>query len=228
MEKLVYLLHPEASVAAAVVRDGLLQEAVPGMRAESAERISVNLFDEAVEQGTAVVISHSDPPIRAAVTFWLENSDDRAGCEALLSAQAAQLAGYLVVESRPVIHHPPIGERAPGYNLVSRIFKRPDISDASFIQRWNHEHREVALATQSTFSYVRNAVVRTLTADAPACDGIVEESFPIEALTDPHAWYNCDSEEEYQRRLARMMDSVMAFLDLEPLESIPMSEYWMG
>ena len=223
----MYLLQPEASVAASVVRDGLLQETVSGLRSEGAGRISVNLFDEAVEQGAGSVIAHRDPPIRAMVCFWLENSGDRAGCEALLGAQVAQLAGYLVVESRPLVHSRAAGGRVPGYNLVTRIFQRPDISYETFIQRWMHDHREVALAT-SARSYVRNAVVRTLTVDAPVCQGIVEQNFPIEALTDPHLWYDCDSEEEYQRRLTRMMDDVASFLDMEPLETLPMSEYWMG
>jgi hypothetical protein len=56
----------------------------------------------------------------------------------------------------------------------------------------------------------------------------VEESFPIEALSDPHVWYDCEDDDEYKRRLKRMMDSVNAFLDLNVLESIPMSEYWLG
>ena len=91
-----------------------------------------------------------------------------------------------------------------------------------------NEHRVVALETQSTTAYVRNAVVRALTPGAPVRDGIVEETFPIEALSDPHVWYDCTSDEEYQRRLARMMDSVNAFLDMGPLVSVPMSEYFLG
>ena len=59
-------------------------------------------------------------------------------------------------------------------------------------------------------------------------DGIVEEGFPIAALTDPLAWYACDTKEEHKRRLQRMMDSVNAFLDLSVLESTPMSEYFQG
>jgi hypothetical protein len=121
-----------------------------------------------------------------------------------------------------------VGERAPGANLVTCINRLPGLSDEAFLDHWNNEHRKVALETQSTIAYVRNAVVRALTPGAPVRDGIVEETFPIEALTNPHVWYNCDNEEEYQRRLARMMESVQAFLDFEPMVSVPMSEYFLG
>lgn len=228
MEKVVYLLHPGREWSGAQLREGLVSEVAKRLRAEGAHWISVNVADEAVLQGKSVTISHSDPPIRAALCFWLENSDDRAQCEASLRPYAEKMAGYLVAESRPLIHERPLGSRSPGCNLVTRIFKRPDLSQEDFIALWNHEHRKVAVETQSTFGYVRNAVLRALGPDSLPCDGVVEESFPIEALTDPHVWYACDSEEEYKRRLQRMMDSVNAFLDLAPLESVPMSEYWLG
>ena len=158
----------------------------------------------------------------------MHSADERGACEALLGEHARALAGYLVVESRPIVHTPPVGRRAPGANLVTCITKRADIDEARFLDLWNNEHRAVALETQSTFAYVRNAIVRSLTADAPAFDGIVEEGFPIEALSDPHVWYDCRSQDEYERRLKRMIDSVTAFLDLGVIESMPMSEYYLG
>ena len=158
----------------------------------------------------------------------MQNSDDRESCEAALDQHAARLDGYLVVESRPLVHQPPVGERAPGTNLVTTIKKRSGLGQAEFMDLWNEEHKQVALETQSTFGYVRNAIVRALTPDATPWDGIVEESFPIEALTDPLVWYNTKDEKEYQARLARMIASVTAFLDLENMESTPTSEYWLG
>ena len=228
MEKLVYLIDADASLPGADLRGALIEKAAPGLRAAGATRITVNVEDEHVAQGGGVKIMRADPPLRAMVSFWLESADDRGPCEAALSPHGAALTGYLVVESRPLIHHPPLGERAAGANLVTCINRLPGISEEEFIDRWNNEHRKVALETQSTTAYVRNAVVRALTPGAPQRDGVVEETFPIEALTDPHVWYDCSDEEEYQRRLARMMDSVNAFLDLGPLVSVPMSEYFLG
>ena len=228
MEKLVYVIEAEAARPGADLRAGLVEKAAPALRAAGAGQISVNVEDEHVAAGAAVKIARSDPSLRGLVTFWLESADDRGPCEAALSPHAATLAGYLVAESRPMVHQPPLGERAPGANLVTCINRLPGLSDDEFFDRWNIEHRQVALETQSTTAYVRNAVLRPLTPGAPALDGIVEETFPIEALSSPHAWYDCDNEEEYKRRLARMMESVNAFLDLSCLVSTPMSEYFLG
>ena len=68
--------------------------------------------DEAVTAGQA--FRKSDPPIRAMVSFWLENHDDRSACEAALASHARKLAGYLVAESRPMLHERTQGERSPG------------------------------------------------------------------------------------------------------------------
>jgi len=228
MEKLVYLVHQSLDTPGPDLRASLIEKAVPALRRAGASRIGISVHDEHVAQGEGVVIRRADPPVRALVGFWMENSDDRSPCEDALAPAAAALHGYLVVESRPLVHTPPVGERAPGANLVTAIRKRADIDEAEFLERWNEEHRKVALETQSTFAYVRNAVVRPLTREAPAWDGVVEESFPIEALTDPHVWYDCADEAEYRRRLERMMASVTAFLDLSHMESTPMSEYWLG
>jgi hypothetical protein len=228
MEKLVYLLAVEEAVAGPDLRAALIEKAAPALRGAGAMQIGVSLDDEAVASGAGVRIRRADPPIRALVSFWMHNADDRGPCESPLADCSTSLSGYLVAESRPMLSEAPQGQRAPGTNLVTCIRKRPDLDDDTFFDRWNNEHKQVALETQSTFAYTRNAVVRALTADAHPWDGVVEESFPIEALTDPKVWYDCDSDEEYQARLARMIGSVRGFLDLSDMESIPMSEYFLG
>lgn len=228
MEKLAYLLHYRTDVPGAELRSTLIERVAPALREAGAVNIGVSVDDDHVADGQGPAIVKSDPPVRALVCFWMENADDRGACEKLLAEGAEVLHGYLVVESRPLLHSPPIGERAPGANLVTCIKRRADISDADFIDRWHNEHKIVACEIQSTFGYVRNVVVRALTPDAPDWDGIVEESFPMEALTDPQVWYDCDSDDEYKKRVVRMVESVTAFLDLGPLESMPMSEYYLG
>jgi hypothetical protein len=162
------------------------------------------------------------------VSFWMQNADDRAPCEAALAPHAKRLAGYLVVESRPLIHDRPVGQRTPGMNQVTCINRKRDISDEEFIAIWHGDHRVVAVETQSTVGYVRNVVVRSLTDGAPPFDGIVEETFPIEALTDSRVFYDAASQEEFKANLARMIESCQRFLDFEPLETTHMSEYYLG
>ncbi len=227
MEKLVYLLRePQASPGGAF-RDRLLSFA-PAVESAGGFRLSVNVDDEAVVNGAGVTIGKLDPPIRAMVSFWMENSDDRAVAEAALRDVTASIDGYLVVESVPTpntAHRVPPGERTPGFSLVTCINSLASLPREDFWRLWYEEHKRVAQDTQSTFGYVRNTVVRSLTEDAPGCDGIVEELFPIEALNDQKVWYAAESDDDLQANLQRMMESVQNFLDLGRLESHPMSQY---
>lgn len=114
----------------------------------------------------------------------------------------------------------------PGFSLVGCIEPAPGLSHPEFIDRWESSHRQVAIETQSTFSYVRNEIVRPLTPEAPAWGGIVEEGFPIEALNDPRVFYDArDSEERFKANSKRMIESCLSFLSLENVDSHPMSEY---
>ncbi len=226
MEKLAYLVFQEADLAGSELRTALIDKAVPALREAGASEISVSVDDEDVAASTP--IRRSDPPIRAFVSFWLQDSDERAACEAALAPHAGRLAGFLVVESRPLLHHPPKGSRAPGTNQVTCIAKKQGQDYDEFIRIWHGDHREVAIETQSTTGYVRNEVVRALTDDAPPWHAIVEETFPIEALSDPKVFYAAADDEELARNMKRMMDSCQRFLDFEPLECTPMSEYYLG
>lgn len=226
MEKLVYLIFREADCPGSDLRTALLDKAASELRAGGAREISINVHDEAVSAGKP--IRNSDPPVRAMVSFWMQNADDRRACEEALAAQALRLVGYLVVESRPLVHRPPKGERAPGMNQVTCISRRPGQDYDEFIHIWHGDHKRVAIETQSTTGYVRNVVARKLTAGAPDWDGVVEETFPIEALTDPRAFYAARSDRELKVNLDRMIDSCQRFLDFGSLECTPMSEYYLG
>ena len=109
------------------------------------------------------------------------------------------------------------------------VTKRADVSQEEFIRIWHGDHRQVAIETQSTFGYVRNEIFRALTPGAPdQWTAFVEESVPMAALTDPHAFYDAKSEEAYRANLDRMMTSCNRFLDLGPMEVTYVSEYYLG
>jgi hypothetical protein len=227
MEKLYYLMFDEAERPGGALRDALIEKAAPALRAAGARDITVNVQDEAVAAGKP--LRRSDPPIRASVALWLEDSDDRGPCEQVLAAQTRRLAGYLVVESRPLRHQPPRGARTDGTKQVTCIAKRADLPYAEFIRIWHGDHKVVAVETQSTFGYVRNEIVRPLTEGAPTgWIAVVEENFPIGALTDPKVFYAAGSDAELERNVKRMLDSCNRFLDMAPLEFTHMSEYWLG
>lgn len=226
MEKLAYLIFQEADLPGSELRAALLEKAAPALRAAGAREITIHVQDEAVADGTPM--RRSDPPIRAMVSFWMHNADDRGPCEDALAEHARRLAGYLMVESRPLVHEAPRGRRTPGMNQVTCISKKPGLDYDEFIRIWQQDHKVVAIETQSTVGYVRNVIVRKLTDGAPDWDAIVEETFPIEALTDPHVFYDAKSEEELARNSKIMVESCQRFLDFEPLEYTHMSEYYLG
>ncbi len=67
-----------------------------------------------------------------------------------------------------------------------------------------------------------------MTAGARNYLGIVEENFPIEALTDPMAFYDASPEVQLRERVERMIRNVERFLQMDEVELTPMSEYLLG
>lgn len=227
MQKLFYLLFDEAGADGDALRELLCDRAVPAMQAAGATDVTVFATDSDVAAGSP--IQQVDPPIRAMVSFWLEDAGDRQPSEAALSECSPSLAGYLVVESRPVMHEMVVGKRTEGMKQISCITKRADISEEEFISIWHHDHRQVAIETQSTFGYVRNEIFRALTPGAPdQWDAFVEESFPMGALTDQHVFYAAKDQAEYEKNFKIMMDSCGRFLDHGPIEVTFVSEYFRG
>jgi hypothetical protein len=228
MEKLVYVLwRPHGAEADAFAAQ--LKTAVAGWAPLGARKISLNVVDRFVEPALVVRLTHLDPPPSAVLTFWMDACDDRGAIEEDLLRRTSRFAGYLVVESVPLVnttHTAPLGERTPGTNMIALIERPERIAYDRWIAHWHGHHKCVALETQCTYAYVRNVVVRSLTPGAPPWAGIVEEGFPSEAVTDPMLWYRAGgSEQTMQKNMARMIESVQAFLDIDRVESHPMSEY---
>lgn len=228
MEKMAYLLWrktPEETGAA--FRDRLLAKLPSAFEAAGGTRFKLCVTDEHVAAGAELHLGAHRPD--ALVTGWIECCQDRGPTEALLAAESGRIAGYLVAESHPLRVAAPDGgggARMPGFTLVGCIEPKPGMSTRAFADRWESVHRDVAIAVQSTFSYVRNEVVRPLTDGAPAWGGIVEEGFPIDALANPQVFYDAVGDEaKYRDHLRQMVESCAAFLDLEKVDSHPMSEY---
>ena len=186
MEKLAYLLWNEQADARApaddAFRDRLVTELPNALANADARRLKICVTDSDVAAGAKLHLGAERPG--ALVTFWLECIQDREAAETVLSGVSHRLAGFLVAESQPLKTQTPadgFGQRMPGFTLVGCIEPKPGMSRVEFAERWESVHRAVAIETQSTFSYVRNEVVRPVTSDAPPWGGIVEETFPTEA-----------------------------------------------
>ncbi len=93
-------------------------------------------------------------------------------------------------------------------------------------RRWHGTQSPVSAELQPRTRYVRNEVVRPLTADAPLADGIVEEGWPSPRhVEDPMLFFSAGSAAELDANVSRMMESVSSCLDLARLRSSTMSEY---
>jgi hypothetical protein len=227
VEKLASVLwKPRDSSDEAFAR--ALLASAPELTKRGAGRLRVNVVDDAVAPGAGVRVGRMDPPKAAVVLYWLDEADARGPIEQALADVASRVESFLVVESEPMPnreHVAPLGERTPGFNLVTCIEPKDGMAYADFVHHWHTEHRRCAFETQSTFAYVRNEIVRAF-GDAPPWAAIVEESFPSEALADPRVWYDWQgSEERFQRNRKWMIESCVAFLALDRVEAHPMSEY---
>ena len=100
-----------------------------------------------------------------------------------------------------------------------------DLTHAQWLRYWHDTHTQVAIDTQATVGYVQNTVTEPLTS-GPRVDGLVEELFPMAAMTDRHAfWGSGGDDAELRHRVARMLDSVTAFGADRDIDVVPSSRY---
>jgi hypothetical protein len=201
------------------VADALLGLGLPGL--------SVNVRDDAVRQ-SLMTLTTLDPPVAAVVSMWTRQCYGGQLTAALdiLTGECEQLGAYLVTESVP-LPGPAVeaGARTAGLANIALLRRPAELDMATWLGRWQRDHTPVAIETQSTFGYTQNWVVRKLTPEAPTIDGIVEELFPIEAVTDLRAFFGAADDADLQDRLGRMVESTSAFGANRRIDTVPTSRY---
>ena len=236
MEKTIYILTGANG-------DRLLGS-VDTFTSAGATEVQINLADEAVAPADRLRIVHQTPAPDAFVSLWLPTAHhtirepvDLAICAA--AGDRAHLASYLVTESCPLTptdadHTVPPGTRTPGFAQMALLRRPADQTRDDYLTAWLDQHTQVAIETQSTFSYTQNVTVRPLTIagatipDPPLdpIDGIVEECFPTAAMTDPHVFFNAIGDDgRLADHTSRMIASTSAFLDFDRIDVIPTSRY---
>lgn len=160
------------------------------------------------------------PECAAIVSVWLDSLDDRASIENALGASAD---GYLVTESVPQRRRErdwPDGVVSPGITHCT-WFPKPDrLTDDEFYRGWHDVHSPASFRLHPLrWEYVRDAVARTLTPDAPPVRAIVFERFrSVDDYADPSRLYGPpDTLEETMRDLP-------LYADFESLSSRPCHE----
>jgi hypothetical protein len=193
------------------------------LRAAGADRLQLNLDDEAVAQ--APLRFGPGTPITAVVSVWTAGP---IGDPVAVVRDLDPTADAWRVEERRPIEPPAVADGVRADALANLAFlRRPEsMSPDAWRTDWLDRHTTVAIETQGTFGYVQNPVFEALTPDAPPVAGIVEELFPMAGMTDSHAFYGSGGDdEELKRRFTRLMDSVGRFGADQGLDLVPTSRY---
>lgn len=225
MEKVIVLLRDEerderwCEGLRGAVADQILALGVAGL--------AVNVRDDVV-RSSLMTLTTLEPPVVAVVSVWVQQCYGSQAREAiaLLSGKSASPAAYLVTESVPLV--PPAvesGERTMGLANVALLRRPHGLDRDTWLARWQLDHTSVAIETQATFGYTQNVVWRALTPNAPAIDGIVEELFPLEAISDLAAFFGAADEVDLAERMNRMIASTSAFGANENVDTVPTSRY---
>jgi hypothetical protein len=197
------------------------------LRAAGATRLQVNV-DDADVKAAMLRITTFDSPVPAVVSVWtdVESGADPDTISKLLAGVAERSAGWEVEETVRLV--PPVvemGVRTPALAQIGFLRIPADLPADEWLRIWQGQHTSVAIDTQDTFGYVQNRVLRTVHG-TDRVDALVEELFPMAAMTDVHAFYGSGGDDaELQRRIKLMVESVTRFGAHTNLDSVPTSRY---
>ncbi|MEV3905690.1 hypothetical protein AB0K11_25505 [Mycobacterium sp. NPDC050551] len=197
----------------------LLDTGVPGLAVQ---------VRDAVVRDSLMTLTTMDPPVMAVVSVWTQQyyGGQLGAVLERLSHECTEAAAYLVTESVPLAPPTPApGERAAGLVNVALLRRPADLDEATWLTRWHVDHTPVALATQATSGYVQNTVVRALTPAAPEIAALVEETFPLEAVSDLHAFFGAADDADLGDRMRRMLASTGRFGADRTVDTVPTSRY---
>lgn len=201
------------------VSDELLASGLPGL--------TLNVRDSAVRD-SLMTLTTLDPPVVAVVSMWVHQYYGRQVQAALevLARECESAAAYLVTESVPLPGPSTApGERTDGLANIALLRRPAGLDEETWLYRWHIGHTPVAIATQATFGYTQNTVVRALTPGAPRVSAIVEELFPLEAVSDLHAFFGAADDADLGDRMQRMVASTDAFGASSDIDTVPTSRY---
>lgn len=195
------------------------------LAALGAERLQVNVDDEPVAR--ALRIPTTTPAIGAIVSVWLPDGSSLDAVVSVLASAADRVAGWEVAERRPIAPDEVWdGSRLDGLANTALLRVPAELTHEEWQHRWLVDHTPVAMATQGTFGYLQNVVVRPVTPDAPPVAALVEELFPTAGIDDIHAFYGSGgSDAELTDRITRLMASVARFGADRDLDLVPSSRY---
>lgn len=231
----MYVLRRPAGSDGDAPARALREVVVPRLLALGPAGLALDVDDADATVPSPVPTPEGEDPHTAVVSLWLPSLDERTRYEEALAAADLPFAGYLVTESLCTEYGDnqwsqprdwPDGRRSPGVLTVA-LLERPDrIPYADWVAHWHGVMSPVSAELQPRCRYVRNAVVRAVTEDAPRLAAIVEEAWPSpQHVSDPMLFFCAESDTELADHMMRMLEVVSAFLDMDRIRNNTMSEY---
>lgn len=232
----MYLVWLPAGTTPDGAREAMIDAAGPALVAAGARALTIDVDDERAQVPPPAPPPPDEDAVRAIVSLWLDAYDHRAAFETILREHATRLAGYQAVESMYRDYGGnqwsgprdwPDGTRSPGVLTVSLIEQKRGMDFEEWITFWHTKQSPMSEAIQPRARYVRNAIFRAITPDAPPYRAIVEEAWPtVSDLTEPMRFYCGNGDAELlQRNITTMLEHVGTFIDFDTFRNYTMSEW---
>jgi len=227
MEKIIYL----ARFPAEFDNDKSRQQCVKDLshallQTNDVQRLTIQLEDGDVADAAIWRREGCATLPQLVISIFIKSVTSHETLTPLVAAHLEAVDAYLVHESEVLNPNFLVGQRGTGTAQICCFNASKGLNQAEFIKRWQAQHTEIALRTQSTFGYRQNLVVETLTQGATNWSAIVEEHFPSEAMTSPEVFFNAIGDtQKLQKHQREMADSCKRFIDFESINVIHMSEY---
>ncbi len=236
MIKIVYLLWAPPEMTAEQRRLELVDGAAAKLLEMSGVAgLSMHVDDDHARVKAPVPPPRRSAPVRAAVSVWLQEVEQRWPIEDELRGRGFELAGYEVEGSIYTEYgdNPHAerrswgpGERSPGI-VTLNLLKRPErLEPEEWRRRWFNRMSPVSEEIQPRTRYVRNVVTAAIHQGTPAWDGVVMEGWPTPAhLTKKKLFYGADNTWQLMRNMGRIMGAVTSFLQVWKIQVYTVSEY---
>jgi hypothetical protein len=240
MEKLVYCIWPPASVGSdrAATRDLLIKTCAPKLLALNPDKLIIQVADpESKMKSPSPFGPKEPPPICGTVDLWIPSVEQRGPFEDVLRQAGCTFAGYLVDESVYKDYGDnrhsgprcwPDGQRSPGVGVITILERPKRLQYDEWIRRWHGTMSPVSEAIQPRTRYVRNRIVKPVTENAPAFDGIVVEMWPsVRHVTNPFRFFGARTPIGLVINMVRILRAVTNFHDLTRVRTTPAGEYFL-
>lgn len=228
MEKVIYTATNDGPIDPVLLAEALMMA--------GAMRVRVNRRDADVAPADPLIQRCGEALPDVVVQLWVDSANPifRAGVDGVMTAyvQPDSIAAWLVSELTIIANtaYPPErGQRTHGFAQMAFLTLPPGMEWAEWRAIWRDSHTQIAIDTQSNFEYRQNLVVEPLTATAPPFVAIVEECFPLAAMTDPLTFFDAAGDKaKFQANLKTMMDSCTRFIAPNTIDVFATSQFDFG